>query len=488
MSDIRTRSRRRRRRLAAAAAAVSTLVAGLIGISTTTATAAPAAGTYEIVNARSNLCLDVVGGSTDNTALVHQWGCSGATWQHFRLEPLNSTTYMLRNINSDRCLDIPSGTDTIGTRIQQWSCKPAQTNQHWNLTPSRDGSYLISNPDNGLCLSIQGASYDSGAALIQEGCTHNTNKQFHFTPTNGGGDGGNGEWSDVADGFASTDGGTTGGAGGTAVTVTNQADLERYAAASGRHVITVAAPITISPKGKEIRVSSDKTIIGRGTSGEIVGGGFFLGEDTSNVILRNLTIRDTQMVEDDPDDKDFDYDAIQMDGADHVWIDHNRLTRMNDGLIDSRKDTTNLTVSWNVLEENNKAFGIGWTENVTAKITIHHNWIRDTNQRNPSTDNVAYAHLYNNYLQDVASYGNYARGATKMVLQNSYFDGVHDPYFRDDAAALVQSGSIVVNSSGQRETGGTAFDPASFYSYSLDPAADVPALLRDGAGPQSSIG
>ena len=30
-------------------------------------------------------------------------------------------------------------------------------------------------------------------------------------------------------------------------------------------------------------------------------------------------------------DDDFDYDAIQLDTADHIWIDHNKLTRMNDG-------------------------------------------------------------------------------------------------------------------------------------------------------------
>ncbi|WP_198320522.1 hypothetical protein [Actinosynnema pretiosum] len=39
---------------------------------------------------------------------------------------------------------------------------------------------------------------------------------------------------------------------------------------------------------------------------------------------------------------------------------------MNDGLIDNRKDTTNLTASWNVLAENNKSFGIGWTGNVVV--------------------------------------------------------------------------------------------------------------------------
>jgi pectate lyase len=194
------------------------------------------------------------------------------------------------------------------------------------------------------------------------------------------------------------------------------------------------------------------------------------------------------MADDDPDDKVYDYDGIQMDTADHVWIDHNTITRANDGLIDSRKDTTFLTVSWNTIGPGNKAFGIGWTTNVTARMTIHHNWIHDTNQRNPSTDNVQYAHLYNNYMQNIASYGNYSRGATKMVLENSYFDHVNDPYYPDSTAQLRQSGSILVNCTGSQTSSGSAFTPSSFYSYILDPAADVPSLLRSFSGPQDTIG
>jgi pectate lyase len=295
-------------------------------------------------------------------------------------------------------------------------------------------------------------------------------------------------WPTTPDGFASTGGGTTGGAAGPTVTVTTYADLSRYATATTPYVIRVNGAITMTPYGSELRVTSNKTIVGVGTSGHIVNGGFFLGDGVNNVIIRNLTIRDTRMASDDPDDKEFDYDGIQLDNAHHVWIDHNTITRMNDGLIDSRKDTTYLTVSWNVLADNNKSFGIGWTTNVTSRMTIHHNWIRGTNQRNPSTDNVAYAHLYNNYLQNVTGYGNYSRGATRMVLENSYYDNVHDPYYRDDAAQLRQSGSVVVNSSGQQETGGSAFDPRSFYAYTLDPAANVPSLLRTYAGPQTDIG
>ncbi|MDX2828190.1 pectinesterase family protein, partial [Streptomyces ipomoeae] len=229
-----------------------------------------------------------------------------------------------------------------------------------------------------------------------------------------------------------------------------------------------------------------------GTSGHIVGGGFFLGSGVHNVIIRNLTIRDSY--QGTWNDKDHDFDAVQMDGAHHVWIDHNDLRHMADGLIDSRKDTTYVTVSWNKLSQNNKTFGIGWTTNTTADLTIHHNWFRETEQRNPSTDNVAHAHLYNNFLEDVAgtditsSYGNYARGNTRMVLENSYFQGMRNPVTKDATAALVQRGNVFSGTSGRNESGGTAFDPKAYYSYTLDKAADVPALLKSGAGPRSSIG
>ncbi|MFD5753619.1 pectinesterase family protein [Streptomyces sp. NPDC127033] len=301
---------------------------------------------------------------------------------------------------------------------------------------------------------------------------------------------------DVADGFASVNAlgqnGTYGGRDGRTVTVTTLADLEKYATAAEPYVIVVAAALTMNPVGKEIKVASDKTIVGRGTSGQIVGGGFFLGQGVHNVIIRNLTIRDAY--QGIWNDKDHDFDGIQMDSAHHVWIDHNDFRRMADGLIDSRKDTTYVTVSWNKLSDNNKTFGIGWTENVTAALTIHHNWFRETEQRNPSTDNVAQAHLYNNYLEDVAgtdinsSYGNYSRGNTKMVLENSYFQGMKNPVQKDSTASVVQRGNVFSGTSGRNESGGTAFDPKAYYSYTLDKAGDVPALLRSGTGPRSAIG
>jgi pectate lyase len=134
----------------------------------------------------------------------------------------------------------------------------------------------------------------------------------------------------------------------------------------------------------------------------------------------------------------------------------------------------------------NKTFGIGWTTNVTTRATIHHNWLFNNTQRNPSADNLAYAHLYNNYLQNITSYGNYSRGGTKMVIENSYFEKVNNPFYYD-TGGLKQTGSVVVSCTGQQETGGTAFTPSSFYSYTLDKAADVPSVVKAGAGPQADL-
>lgn len=429
------------------------------------------------------MCLDVVDAGTANKALVQQWNChSTQSNQQWTAIDRGSSTYELMSVGSGKCLDVPDSSTTSGIQLQQYTCV-GSTNQLWHFTASGTGTYQIISASNGLCLSDLNASTTAGNPVIQETCTANTNKQWLFQPVSGR------TWSNAADGFAATGGGTTGGAAGTTVTVTAYADLVKYAAATAPYVIRVSGAITVPTYGTEVPVTSDKTIIGVGSTGEIVNGGLNLGTGVHNVIIRNLTIRDTRMADDDPDDKVYDYDGIQMDTADHVWIDHNTIERMNDGLIDSRKDTSYLTVSWNNLGEDNKAFGIGWTDNVTARMTIHHNWIHDTNQRNPSIDNVALAHLYNNYLQNITSYGNLSRGSSKTVIQNSYYENVNDPYTIDTtAASLTQTGSVVVNCTGDQKTNGTTFDPGSYYSYTLDPASDVPALLKQYSGPQPDIG
>ncbi|GIH16804.1 hypothetical protein Raf01_49760 [Rugosimonospora africana] len=487
----------RGRRLAlliAATVPAPAVVLALAVLPSEAATAPVTNGVYTLASGASGKCVDVTGASTGNSALLIQTACdSAATHQQFRVAAQGSA-YNLINTNSGRCVDVPSATTTSGAQLWQYTCGTS-TNQQWTFTASSaaSGKYLVKSVSSGLCLSDKDGSTAGNNPIVQETCSDISRMQWSFnyvagatsSPTSGGGR----TWSNVADGFASTEGGTTGGAGGTSVTVTTYADLLKYATSSSAYIIHISGTITVPTYGYEIPVTSNKTLIGLGTTGVIKNGGIFLNVGVHNVIIRNLTIGYTAMPDDDPDDKVYDYDGIQMDTANHVWIDHDNFVQTNDGMIDSRKDTTDVTVSWTIMSNHNKTFGIGWTDNVTARMTIHHNWIHDTNQRNPSADNLAYAHLYDNLLQNVSSYGNYSRGATKMVLENSYFENVNNPYYyeTDTGAQLKQSGSILVNCTGSHTTNGSAFNPSSFYSYTLDPAANVPNLVKTYAGPQSNI-
>ena len=466
--------------VAALAIGLPAAAVGYVALPSEAATAPVAGGIYQLAVTKSGMCVDVTGGSKDNGGLLQQWGCaSGAAWQQFKVVSAGTGVYNLVNVNSGKCVDVPAASTSSGVQLQQWACGSG-TNQQWKFVASGSGTFQIVSVSSGLCVSDKGASTTSGAAVIQETCTANSNKQWAFNPVSSGR-----TWSDSADGFAT---GTTGGAGGSSVTVTTYADLLKYATSSSAYVVKVSGTITYPTYGYELPVTSNKTIIGVGATGRIKNGGFFLGAGIHNVIIRNLSIGDTAVASDDHDDKDFDYDGIQMDTADHVWIDHNTFHDINDGYIDSRKDTSYVTVSWNVMGNHNKVFGIGWTDNVTARITVHHNWLFNNNQRNPSADNLAYAHLYNNYLQNISSYGNYSRGATKMVIENSYFDHVNNPYYPDSTAQLKQTGSILVSCTGKQQTSGSAFTPSSFYAYTLDPAADVPSLVKTYSGPQANIG
>jgi pectate lyase len=171
-----------------------------------------------------------------------------------------------------------------------------------------------------------------------------------------------------------------------------------------------------------------------------------------------------------------------------VWIDHVRIERVGDGGIDIRKDSDHVTLSWNVISDVNKALGVGWTAEVVTRLTAHHNWIRNTVQRNWSIDNTAAAHLYNNYLTDITQYGTMSRNNARVVVEDSVFDQVNDPLVvHGDTAQLVQRRNLFTGTAGRTDSAGTAFDPSSFYAYSPDPAARVEDLVRRYAGPRAPV-
>jgi pectate lyase len=287
------------------------------------------------------------------------------------------------------------------------------------------------------------------------------------------------------DGFASVAGlglsGTTGGAAGPTVTVTTAAQLAQYAGANTPYTIMVSGRISA---GGMITVVANKSILGVGANAEITGGGLQLGTTTrpgNNVIIRNIRFSNASD------------DSISVtNGAHHVWIDHNEFGPGYDGSLDIKRKSTFVTVSWNVFRGTDKTMLLGHSDNYRddigyLRVSYHHNWFDGSNQRHPRVRFGEPVHVWNNYYDNVGAYGIASTENAGVVAEGNYFENVALPchstggYAESNPGRLVQRANAFVNS-GVCEAGGTVTEPRTFYSYTLDPAANVPALVTAGAG------
>jgi pectate lyase len=139
-------------------------------------------------------------------------------------------------------------------------------------------------------------------------------------------------------GYATQNGGTTGGADGKKTTVTSLEELKAAAGAEGPAIIIIDGAITGSDK---IDVTSDKTVIGAaGSSLEGVG---LRVKKASNVIIRNVKI--SKVLADAGD-------AITVQASKNVWLDHLDLSSdmdhdkdYYDGLLDVTHGSDYITIS-----------------------------------------------------------------------------------------------------------------------------------------------
>ncbi|KAI9646982.1 hypothetical protein NHQ30_004983 [Ciborinia camelliae] len=215
-------------------------------------------------------------------------------------------------------------------------------------------------------------------------------------------------------GYATTNGGTTGGAGGTTVTVSTYADLQK-AAALGNHIVIVSGPITHS--AAQIEVASHTTIIG--ANSQVVLEGLVRGR--TNVIIRNLAIKLVVAAHGD---------AIGIQKSTNVWVDHVDLSSelskgkdFYDGLFDVTHAADFITISNSYIHDHWKASLIGHSDNNGAEdaghlhVTYANNHWQNINSRGPSI-RYGTAHIFNNYHVNVAYGINTRDGAQALVESN----------------------------------------------------------------------
>ncbi len=147
-----------------------------------------------------------------------------------------------------------------------------------------------------------------------------------------------------------------------------------------------------------------------------------------NVIIRNLNFRGW------PDD------AINVQMfSHHVWIDHNTWTTGTDGGVDIKRGSSYVTVSCNHADGTDKNMLLGHDDGNAAqdigrlKVSYHHNWFDDTNQRNPRVRFGDQVHVYNNYYNDTGNYGVASTENAGVIVEGNYFVNVDDPFHLGEA-------------------------------------------------------
>lgn len=327
-------------------------------------------------------------------------------------------------------------------------------------------------------------------------------------------------------GWASMDGGTTGGGAIVPILVSNLADFKAQAEGDEAKVIYVQG--TFAPAS--IEIGSNKTIIGC-SSGAHLQGHLDLGSGTSNVILRNLTISGYAIGNcaldphyDSGEGCSSGEDAISVHGtAHHVWVDHCSIQDGTDGNLDITNEADYVTVSWTKFSytlrtddsgsDSTGASGhrysnlVGGTDTApegfdsddplgTAplNVTWHHNWWADNVVERMPRVRYGRNHLFNNYFNSSTS--NYCIRAgiyAHILLEGNYFDGVSSPHqFNSDSnrgTAHIARGegartNVYVDTSDEEEVGGEGVPWTNpEYEYVVEAGAGVPDAVQSGAGP-----
>ncbi|XP_037475568.1 probable pectate lyase 4 [Triticum dicoccoides] len=168
-----------------------------------------------------------------------------------------------------------------------------------------------------------------------------------------------------------------------------------------------------------LRVSSHKTIDGRGQRVRLTGKGLQL-KDCHHVIVCNLQFEAG---------RGHDVDGIQIKpGSTNIWIDRCSLADYDDGLIDITRQSTDITVSRCHFARHDKTMLIGadpkHVDDRCIRVTIHHCFFDGTRQRHPRL-RFGKVHLYNNYTRDWGIYAVCAGVEAQIVSQCNIYEGGH---------------------------------------------------------------
>ncbi len=196
--------------------------------------------------------------------------------------------------------------------------------------------------------------------------------------------------------------------------------------------------ITYDTAGKTpLNIGSNKTLIGVGANSGIKGKGLRMAGGVSNIIIRNLSITDIN------DGTIWAGDALTINNASNIWIDHNYIARVGRQFIVTGWETAqNVTISGNYLDGTTD-YGHYcdqrhyWTALLVAEnqsITMVGNRISMTSGRSPkfgkqdTASSAGILHMVNNYFDQNYGTGFAGDAAGTVLMEGNYYEQADD-YF-----------------------------------------------------------
>lgn len=284
-------------------------------------------------------------------------------------------------------------------------------------------------------------------------------------------------------GWATQNGGTTGGGTVAPITVTTLTDLQTQAKSTGNKVIYVSGTLGAGVSTR-VAVAANKTIIG--LPGAKLIGGFDV--KANNVIIRNMIVQGPGAVDVNG------VDCITIDKASNVWIDHCTLYDGQDGNMDITNGANYVSITWckfyYTSASSNHQFCnlIGNSDSKTTdrgklKVTMMYNWWAEGCKERMPRVRFGQVHVVNNYF-NAAGNNHCVRAGIEadLLVEGNYFENVSTPIdlFENNFTAITSRNNTYVNTGGNAAGSGTSFSPA--YTLTIAPSGNVKSLVVAGAG------
>jgi pectate lyase len=307
-------------------------------------------------------------------------------------------------------------------------------------------------------------------------------------------------------GWATQNGGVTGGGSATPTVVTTYAALKTALTTTSVKVVHVSGTITFPANGRiTIQDTDGKTIIGLPGSRMISvdktkdGSGILYIKRSKNFIMRNLTFEGPGAYDADGNDN------LTIDNCTNFWVDHCDFQDGMDGNFDIKTASDYITATWckfsyvkapipngpGGANDHRYTNLIGSSDGATGdegklRVTFQYCWWGQGCVERMPRVRFGKIHLVNNLYNSTVS-NNVIRAGYKadLLIESNVFIGVKKPIdlFENDFTAVTARDNIFTNTSGNTAGSGTAFTPP--YTLNISNANTIQSIVTNtscGAG------